>query len=90
MCSNTDILLALKMEISTASFNRQYCLQMRLEEDKENFSLRLDVQHVVILKNLWSHQEPEPRTFLRTILGYLTAVKKVITAHVDLLKLNFS
>lgn len=90
MCSNTDILLALKMGIGTAPFNRQYCLQMRLEENKLNFSLRLDVQHMVVLKSLWSSQEPELRTSLQTILGHLTAVEKVIAAHVVLLKLNFS
>lgn len=55
MCSNTYILLALKMGIGTAPFNTQYCLQMRLEENKKNFSLDLDVQHMEVLTNLW-HQ----------------------------------
>lgn len=47
------------MGIGTASFNRKLCLRKRQgKKAMKNFSLSFNVQHIVVLKNLWGGQEP--------------------------------
>lgn len=90
MCSKTEILTALKMGISTARFKRKHCLG-KGQRKKKSFSLCFDVQHIMVLKNLWSGQEPELGTFLQNAVGHVaTAVKGVTAVYTDLLKLNLS
>lgn len=89
MCSKTETLPGLEMGISTASFNIKY--QRQKKNNQKSFSLCLHVQHIMVLKNLWSGQEPEVGTFLWNVVGHVaTAVKDVTAVYTDHLKLNLS